>query len=100
MIYQKTYQTGADPNQQKLSAVIYKQRSNSVLEQNGFPPHSHSFYEMDYTIDGTAEWSYVKKKYKLNMPFLVLCYPAKASAFSFNLVKYSSSYRSGERYPQ
>ena len=37
-------------------------------------------------------WSYVKKKYKLNMPFLVLCYPAKASAFSFNLAKYSSSY--------
>ena len=30
------------------------------------------------------EWSYVKKKYKLNMPFLRLAYPAKASAFSSN----------------
>ena len=30
------------------------------------------------------EWSYVKKKYKLNMPFLWLAYPAKASAFSSN----------------
>ena len=29
-------------------------------------------------------WSYVKKKYKLNMPFLRLAYPAKASAFSSN----------------
>ena len=31
-----------------------------------------------------ADWSYVKKKYKLNMPFLRLAYPAKASAFSSN----------------
>ena len=30
------------------------------------------------------DWSYVKKKYKLNMPFLRLAYPAKASAFSSN----------------
>ena len=29
-------------------------------------------------------WSYVKKKYKLNMPFFRLAYPAKASAFSSN----------------
>ena len=32
----------------------------------------------------SADWSYVKKKYKLNMPFLRLAYPAKASAFSSN----------------
>ena len=32
----------------------------------------------------TEDWSYVKKKYKLNMPFLVLSYPAKASALSSN----------------
>ena len=31
-----------------------------------------------------AIWSYVKKKYKLNMPFLVLSYPAKASALLSN----------------
>ena len=31
-----------------------------------------------------AMWSYVKKKYKLNVPFLWLAYPAKASAFSSN----------------
>ena len=31
-----------------------------------------------------AQWSYVKKKYKLNMPFLVLSYPAKASALLSN----------------
>ena len=30
------------------------------------------------------QWSYVKKKYKLNMPFLRLAYPARASAFSSN----------------
>ena len=30
------------------------------------------------------DWSYVKKKYKLNMPFLRLAYPARASAFSSN----------------
>ena len=37
-------------------------------------------------LDGFDEkwWSYVKKKYKLNMPFLRLAYPAKASAFSSN----------------
>ena len=32
----------------------------------------------------SREWSYVKKKYKLNMPFLVLSYPAKASALLSN----------------
>ena len=31
-----------------------------------------------------TDWSYVKKKYKLNMPFFRLAYPAKASAFSSN----------------
>ena len=31
-----------------------------------------------------TQWSYVKKKYKLNMPFLVLSYPAKASALLSN----------------
>ena len=31
-----------------------------------------------------SPWSYVKKKYKLNMPFLVLSYPAKASALLSN----------------
>ena len=31
-----------------------------------------------------AVWCYVKKKYILNMPFLRLAYPAKASAFSSN----------------
>ena len=37
------------------------------------------------TIDSDfSRWSYVKKKYKLNMPFLRLAYPAKASAFSSN----------------
>ena len=35
-------------------------------------------------ILGKATWSYVKKKYKLNMPFLRLAYPARASAFSSN----------------
>ena len=32
----------------------------------------------------SSRWSYVKKKYKLNMPFLVLSYPAKASALLSN----------------
>ena len=32
----------------------------------------------------SGQWSYVKKKYKLNMPFLRLAYPARASAFSSN----------------
>lgn len=35
-------------------------------------------------VDDTASWFYVKKKYKLNMPFLVLSYPAKASALLSN----------------
>lgn len=34
--------------------------------------------------DKDSQWSYVKKKYKLNMPFFRLAYPAKASAFSSN----------------
>ena len=41
--------------------------------------------EGDFLVFETTHlWSYVKKKYKLNMPFLRLAYPAKASAFSSN----------------
>ena len=36
------------------------------------------------TVFAAENWSYVKKKYKLNMPFLMLSYPAKASALSSN----------------
>ena len=51
----------------------------------------------DYLQVGNAmeifrRWSYVKKKYKLNMPFLRLAYPARASAFSSNAASYASSY--------
>ena len=38
----------------------------------------------DQSNQKVKSWSYVKKKYKLNMPFLRLTYPARASAFSSN----------------
>ena len=38
----------------------------------------------NYLLADGIPWSYVKKKYKLNMPFLRLAYPARASAFSSN----------------
>ena len=41
--------------------------------------HFDEYLKNDFIL-----WSYVKKKYKLNMPFLRLAYPAKASAFSSN----------------
>lgn len=56
-----------------------------ALFSGSFPVHA-----ADGTISYKAGanipygWSYVKKKYKLNMPFFRLAYPAKASAFSSN----------------
>lgn len=32
------------------------------------------------------DWSYIKKKYRLNARFWVLSYPAKASAFLSNAI--------------
>ena len=42
----------------------------------------HAFKNHPFEV--RDDWSYVKKKYKLNMPFFRLAYPAKASAFSSN----------------
>ena len=54
--------------------------------QAEYPDRLERFIEemSRYLAANGKSWSYVKKKYKLNMPFLRLAYPAKASAFSSN----------------
>lgn len=96
MIYQETYQTGVDPNQQNLSAVIYDQRSNPVSERKGFPPHSHSFYEMDYTIDGTAEFEFENRIVTVRAGSFIFYSPLtvhsiKRDSRNFNLIIQFSS---------
>ena len=44
----------------------------------------HAVHNKDQLSAHWLYWSYVKKKYKLNMPFLVSSYPAKASALLSN----------------
>ena len=57
-------------------------------QENGHKVHSLICITIQDYSNGTGDrniiWSYVKKKYKLNMPFFRLAYPAKASAFSSN----------------
>ena len=52
-----------------------------LMEPFQFSNDSDGFHMLLSRLDS---WSYVKKKYKLNMPFLRLAYPARASAFSSN----------------
>ncbi len=64
MIYQETFQAGEDPNKLNISGIIYTREnipphSHSAMLQDtppyGFPSHCHSFYEMDYTVEGTCQ---------------------------------------------
>ena len=61
---------------------------SAAWEGHSFSFRDKSFKRSRYIVfaeDRSFQyWSYVKKKYKLNMPFLRLAYPAKASAFSSN----------------
>ena len=58
------------------------------MQLRGVRPFLSDKYDItkhpNYKYLSDFDWSYVKKKYKLNMPFLRLAYPAKASAFSSN----------------
>ena len=64
----------------------------NILEKSCFVTLAHPKYTKPQKGNKTDRkdakwicwWSYVKKKYKLNMPFLRLAYPARASAFSSN----------------
>lgn len=67
MIYQETFQAGEDPNKLNISGIIYTRKNtpphtHSALFQDippyGFPSHCHSFYEIDYTIEGTCQIEY------------------------------------------
>lgn len=58
MLYEETYQLGGDPNHQDVSIAIFDQSSLAEESRSGFPAHSHSFYEMDYTFDGYAEFEF------------------------------------------
>lgn len=56
MLYEEAYQIGGDPNYQSVSIAIFDKTALAEKENRGFPAHSHSFYEMDYTLDGYAEF--------------------------------------------
>lgn len=53
MLYQETFQSGEDPNHQDICIVRYF-NPYPCKQKSFFPPHSHVFYEIDYTFDGTA----------------------------------------------
>lgn len=60
MIYQETYQAGGDPNKLNISGVIYTHGITpphlaQTASPASFPSHCHSFYEIDYTIEGTSQ---------------------------------------------
>ena len=70
----------------QLQPLFPKLQGKKVLDLGcGYGWHCKFAAQMGAAeILGIDSWSYVKKKYKLNMPFLRLAYPAKASAFSSN----------------
>ena len=63
MLYQETFQAGGDPAKINFSSVTYIQEISSALVPTdnehcyicAFPAHCHSFYEINYTVDGSAE---------------------------------------------
>ena len=63
MIYQETYQAGGDPTKLNIIGVLYTHNLSTFLpppvpKRNGFPSHCHSFYEMDYTIEGISQFEF------------------------------------------
>jgi len=59
-------------------------RCNRCDKSGGMLQLYADLHNLTYREANEEIWSYVKKKYKLNMPFLRLAYPARASAFSSN----------------
>lgn len=53
MIFQETFQSGENPAEINVSSCIYV----NGTQQNdfGFPNHCHSFWEIDYTMEGDGE---------------------------------------------
>ncbi len=63
MLYQETYQAGGDPTKLNISGVIYTRNSYPFLPPPApkmfyFPSHCHSFYEVDYTVEGTSQFEF------------------------------------------
>ena len=67
-------------NANEITDIAIKDGRIELEDFKNFSRHMHETY---FPVARWI-WSYVKKKYKLNMPFLVLSYPAKASALLSN----------------
>lgn len=53
MLYQETFQSGECPAEINVSGCIYKNGMNQ--ENIGFPNHCHSFFEIEYILEGAGQ---------------------------------------------
>lgn len=71
MIYQETYQAGGNPSKMNISSVIYTRNlcrstpPRQLETSHGFPAHCHSFYEVSYTIKGSAIYESDNRQFHL-----------------------------------
>ena len=74
MIYQEMFQFNEDPNFQNISVVRYLNHLKPQ-ENRHFPPHSHSFYELDFTYDHSAVIEFENRKIQVGAESLVFIPP-------------------------
>ncbi len=75
MLYEDTYQTGGDPNVHDISVALFDHSGLEPEEKTGYPSHSHAFYEMDYTLDGYAEFEFSNRVVRAEAGTLLFFHP-------------------------
>lgn len=75
MIYQELFQFNEDPNAQNISIIRYLNDLTPEGKIRNFPPHSHSFYELDFTYDNNATIEFENRKIRTESGSLVFFPP-------------------------
>ena len=75
MFYQELFQFNEDPNAQNISIIRYANDLTPEGKRRNYPPHSHSFYEMDFTCDHNATIEFENRKIRTEAGSLVFFPP-------------------------
>lgn len=75
MIYEENFQSRENPSEINVSSCTYYTQT-----AQGFPQHCHSFYEMQYSIEGKR--SFYLNGYKFALPEKAICFVQPLAAHS------------------
>lgn len=70
MLYQETFQNGENTSEINVSCCVYINGQNG--KNCGFPIHCHSFFEMEYIIDGSGVLQMNGKHIKVSQNSLII----------------------------